>query len=335
MTAPFTDTRFGKAANAPFSSGVAAIAYDKKNNRLYYTPMLIDQLRYIDLKTMKVYFVNDSPTEALKVKNTDQSNIITRMVIADDGRGYALTNDGKHLIQFTTGKKIKTVNLGPLADDPANKTFSIHNSTTSFGGDMIADNDGNPYVFSAFQHVFKVNTTTRIARYLGKVSGLAANFTINGAAVTADNKILITSATQNTALYTVDIETLAASIIDTDMPWRSSDLANSNLLESRKRVPIPALLTPAQEVPDNRIGLYPNPVTANRFIVQFNQPEGKYTILVTDVLGRQTFQSIVTVNGKGQFEYLELPATTKKGIYLVKVVDQHSKSIFSRKIVIQ
>src|SRR6266513_4595743 len=32
----------------PFSTGVAAIAYDKKNNRLYYMPMFIDQLRYID-----------------------------------------------------------------------------------------------------------------------------------------------------------------------------------------------------------------------------------------------------------------------------------------------
>src|SRR5437762_1428850 len=45
----------------PFSTGVAAIAFDKKNNRLYYTPMFIDQLRYIDLKTMTVYYVTYQP----------------------------------------------------------------------------------------------------------------------------------------------------------------------------------------------------------------------------------------------------------------------------------
>ena len=30
------------------NSSVAAIAYDRKANRLYYAPMSIDQLRYID-----------------------------------------------------------------------------------------------------------------------------------------------------------------------------------------------------------------------------------------------------------------------------------------------
>jgi hypothetical protein len=42
---PLQDARFGTYANAPFATGVAALAYDKKNNRLYYTPMFIDQLR--------------------------------------------------------------------------------------------------------------------------------------------------------------------------------------------------------------------------------------------------------------------------------------------------
>src|SRR3989337_1252567 len=60
MNEPFIHAKFGKTANAAFGTGVAAIAYDKRNNRLYYTPMFIDQLRYIDLKTMKVYFVTTS-----------------------------------------------------------------------------------------------------------------------------------------------------------------------------------------------------------------------------------------------------------------------------------
>src|SRR5688572_5195003 len=99
FTAPISDARFGTIANAAFGTGVAAIAYDRKNSRLYYTPMLIDQLRYIDLKTMKVYFVNTPTIEGLKIKAADQSNIITRMAIGNDGNGYALTNDGNHLLR--------------------------------------------------------------------------------------------------------------------------------------------------------------------------------------------------------------------------------------------
>ncbi|HEY6062073.1 MAG TPA: hypothetical protein VIV35_00590, partial [Chitinophagaceae bacterium] len=40
-----------------FSSGVAALAFDSKHNRVYYTPMFIDQLRYYDLKSQQIYYV--------------------------------------------------------------------------------------------------------------------------------------------------------------------------------------------------------------------------------------------------------------------------------------
>src|SRR5215203_2440075 len=53
------DARYGTLLQAPFGTGVAAAAYDKKHNRLYFTPMFVDQLRYIDLKTMKLYYVTN------------------------------------------------------------------------------------------------------------------------------------------------------------------------------------------------------------------------------------------------------------------------------------
>ena len=108
---PLQDARFGKIANAAFATGVAAIAYDRKNQRIYYTPMFINQLRYIDLKTMKVYFVSTPEIGSLQIKAADQSNIITRMAIAGDGNVYALTNDGNHLLRINTGKKIFTHHL--------------------------------------------------------------------------------------------------------------------------------------------------------------------------------------------------------------------------------
>src|SRR5258708_5882253 len=38
----------------PFATNSAALAYDKKHERLYYTPMNIGQLRYIDLRSGKI-----------------------------------------------------------------------------------------------------------------------------------------------------------------------------------------------------------------------------------------------------------------------------------------
>jgi hypothetical protein len=87
----------------PFATNSAALAYDKKHERLYYTPMGIAQLRYIDLKSGKIYYFEDEPFGVLKGRH-DIQNQITRMVIASDGNGYALTNNANHLIQFTTGK---------------------------------------------------------------------------------------------------------------------------------------------------------------------------------------------------------------------------------------
>jgi hypothetical protein len=336
LTAPLSDARFGTIANAAFGTGVAAIAYDRKNSRLYYTPMLIDQLRYIDLKTMKVYFVNTPAIEGLKVKAADQSNIITRMAIGNDGNGYALTNDGNHLLRFTTGKNVTITDLGAVTDDQqANKSVSIHNSCSSFGGDMIADDDDNLYVFSARNQVFKININNKVATHLGAISGLPAGFTTNGAAVGTDNRIMIVSATNSTALYGLDYKTLNATPIESSIAWRSSDLANSNLLATRRSSTIPSVLAALNERNDTRIGLYPNPTVRKQFTVQFNQPEGNYTILVSDVLGRQTIRSVARVNGKGQTEAIQLPENTKRGIYLVKVVDQSSATIFSKKIVVQ
>jgi hypothetical protein len=334
LTEPLKDARFGKTANAAFATGVAAIAYDKKNQRIYYTPMFINQLRYVDMKTMKVYFVPTPDITSLKIKAPDQSNIITRMVIADDGNGYALTNDGNHLLHFTTGKKITITDLGGLADDPANKNVSVHNSCSSFGGDMIADDEGNLFLFSNRTNIFKINIKTKIATHLGAVSGLPPTFTINGAAVDQNNQILITSAVDNNNSFLVDSKTWAATPAEFTAGWRTADLANSNLLATRKSSPYVRLLPNADGVEDGRVQLYPNPVINNRFSVQFNLPEGNYTVQVKDVSGRQVTQTVTSIQAKNQIKTLSLPAASSKGFYLVKVIDQNNKTVYNKKILV-
>ena len=131
----------GANISQPFSTGVAALAYDRKNDRIYYAPMFIDQLRYIDLKTMKVYYVTDQSLSGQTNANNDNAKIISRMVIGPDGYGYAISNDATTFIRFSTGKNLIIEQLGTLVDDPANTGISVHNGCSSWGGDIVADNE--------------------------------------------------------------------------------------------------------------------------------------------------------------------------------------------------
>src|SRR6266536_484490 len=178
------DARYNNYSQVAFSTGVAAIAYDKKNDRIYYTPMFVDQLRYIDLKTMKVYYVADRSFIGQQNLHNDDAKVVSRMVITPDGYGYAITNDATTFIRFSTGKKLTIEQLGSLVDDPANTGISIHNRCSSWGGDMVADDAGNLYLFSANNSIFKINIDTKVAKWLGPIKGLPQGFTINGVVVT-------------------------------------------------------------------------------------------------------------------------------------------------------
>lgn len=339
---PVTDSRYGELANAAFGTGVASAAYDKKNNRLYYSPMFIDQLRYIDLRSMKTYYVSDEAFTGKPVKSADQGNIVTRMVIASDGNGYAMTNDGTQLIRFTTGKRTKITDMGPVVDDPANGSVSIHNSCSSFGGDMVADDEGNLYVFSARNHVFKINIESKVATHIGVVTGLQAGFSINGAAVTNDNKIIVSTAVATaTSYFSVDYKTLAASpYVISGTILSSADLANSNLLvtAAKNENPVTSVMTqPVDErSADSKVNIFPNPVTNNQFVVQLRKLDpGKYTIFVTDAMGKQVHQQVASVKGISQAETVQLDPSAARGMYLIKVTDHNSRMVYSTKVVVQ
>jgi hypothetical protein len=96
--------------------------------------MFVNELRYIDLAapSPKIYYFNNE-TLSKAANLNDEANHITRMVIAADGNGYALSNDGNHLIKFTTGRKPVITDLGALQDDVSNEKISVHNRCTSWG----------------------------------------------------------------------------------------------------------------------------------------------------------------------------------------------------------
>ncbi|MGZ5190798.1 MAG: T9SS type A sorting domain-containing protein [Flavisolibacter sp.] len=345
-------------SDKPFATNSAACAYDKKHERLYYTPMGINQLRYIDLKTNKIYYFEDEAFGTVKGSH-DVQNQITRMVIASDGDGYALTNDGNHLIKFTTGKKPQITDLGEVKD-ASDGAQSIH-SSNGYGGDMIADKQKNLYLITANRAVFKISIDNRTASYLGAIKGLPKGFSTNGAAVEEGTKVIVSSSSNTAGYYRFDLTTLQAEKVSTGASvFNASDLANGVLAFEKKKkekkqrdaVPPPPLVeqvdvvtnenkakqqTLLQEsVKKGAINVYPNPVT-NRYVkLSFeNQPAGRYEIQLMDALGKVIKVQRVTINNKVQIEEFRLPAVAANGNYLVKVVSSDNKVSIVNKIVVQ
>lgn len=332
------DAKWGNLLQTPFSTGVAAAAFDKSHNRLYYTPMFVDQLRYIDLKTMKVYYVTGQPLTGTGDMHNDEAKIITRMVIAPDGAGYAINNDGTSFIRFSTGKKPTIEQLGTLVDDPANNGISIHNRCSSFGGDMICDDNGNLYILTARNHVFKLNVENKVATHLGSIKNLPPNFTVNGAVVDGDGALLVSSAVDGKSYYSVNPKDWTAIAFEGAASiYRSSDLANSNFLStaSKKSTEITTISRPEEKF-SKLIAVYPNPVTASRISVQFSKvPQGDYTVEITDMLGRSVQQRRLTISAESQVQSLPLKESHSKGVYMIKVYDAQMQSVFTQKVTVQ
>lgn len=331
------DAKFGTALQRPFSTGVAALAYDRRHNRLYFTPMFVDQLRYIDLATMKVYYVTDKAFTGLGNMHNDEGKIVTRMVINPDGMGYAITNDANTFIQFTTDKNPKITALGSLVDDPSNGTVSVHNRCSSYGGDMIADDQGGLYMLTARNNVFKVDVTTRTAKLLGNIKGLQASFTVNGAAVDGDGNILVSSGVDGTAYYTVNPKDWSATPYSGKTVFRSSDLANSNYLSSTQNATkeIATIKSPVSKY-SSLVQVYPNPVTNSRFTLEFNKINtGSYTVVVNNVAGLSVSKRSLVVNSENQVQPITLPVSSAKGVYLVRVLDNNKKAVYEQKIMVQ
>lgn len=337
------DVSFVQMKDAPTLTMVAAAAYDKKHDKLFFTPMRIGELRWLDLSANSAVpqFYTEKLTLPTALDLNDEANHITRMDIAADGNGYAITNDGNHLIRFTTGKKTIITDLGNLVDAEDNKSgVSIHNRCTSWGGDMIADAYGFLYVISASHQVFKINIDTRIASYIGTITGLPGTYTTNGAAVDADDNIVVSSANSFEGFYKFKITDLAAVKMEgSDKNFNASDLANGNLLyqkeaDAKRTFNMPSLAPMPTINTDARI--FPNPVTASEFRVLFDgQKAGQYNIALTDLSGRAIMSRMVTVSVKLQTQTVQIPRATAKGMYLVKVTDAANQLVFTERIVVQ
>jgi hypothetical protein len=328
-----------KTQQSPFTSGVAAIALDKKHNRLFFTPMGFNQLRYIDLSTMQVYYVTDQTFSTITKEQHGPGKIISRMVITPDGTGYGISNDGTEFIQFTTGKKPMVKQLGSLIDASENKTISIHNSCTSYGGDIISDEKGNLVLLTGVNHIFKIDPETKLAAYTGYIQGLPKDFTTNAAVVNGDGQLLLSSAVGNVSNYLLDIKTLKASPFQTNnLAYHTSDLANSNYLTTNKN-PFKTIgnLQALKSRLSNEIHIYPNPIFEDsKFNIEFKGLKaGQYLVELVDIAGQPSFQRKISILSKTNTQTISFTPTMAKGLYLVRVVSIDKKHVFEQKLVVQ
>jgi Secretion system C-terminal sorting domain len=335
----------------PFATNSAAMAYDKKHDRLYYTPMSINQLRYIDLKSNKIYYFEDEAFGTVKGMG-DGPNQITRMVIASDGNGYALSNDANHFIRFTTGKKPTITDLGALTDDEKNGSNSVH-GPRGYGGDMVADASENLYLIMANRSVFKISIENKVATFVGAIKGLPRGFSTNGAMVEEGSKVIVASSESTVGYYRFDLTTMQAEQVSAQGDvFNASDLANGNLISLKKKkdtkdeetVKEEARQTITEEtaksrVPEifggNNISIYPNPVTNGTVKISFNDlPAGKYQVQLLDLSGKLVSTHEVNLSAKSQITDFNLPDVAK-GSYFVKVISEPNKVSVTSKLVVQ
>jgi hypothetical protein len=310
---------------------------------LFFVPMRMGQLRWMDANVK-----NDAPSfYGVAIPNykpsisSDENNNITRMVIASDNNGYAITNDGNHVYKFTTGKNPVVTDLGALIDAEENKGLSVHNKCSSWGGDMIADAYGKLYIISASRSIFVVDVNTLITTYKGTIGGLPANYTTNGAAVDADGNVILSSATAFVGYYKLNMKDLSTTKMEgSDVVYNASDLASGNLLYQKEADQARAnsfanTASPSTELSYASNTVFPNPVTGSNFRIMLGgEYQGNYTVVVTDLSGRALQTTKTTIVKGQQLQQVNLLSRPTAGTYLVKVLDGKGAEILSERVVI-
>jgi len=202
---------------------------------------------------------------------------------------------------------------------------------------MIADAFGKLYVISASHSVFSIDVNSRIATYMGTIQGLPVNYTTNAAAVNDEGNVVVASANMFDGYYSFKMSDLKAVKMEgSDMTYNTSDFANANLLFQKEAASLlNSKVVPVATAPvDAKV--FPNPVTNSSFNVLFdNQAEGNYTIILTDIAGRNILSKKVNITSGTQSEKINMSRGMAHGVYVVRVINQNQEVVINEKIVVQ
>lgn len=301
---------------------MAALAYDPSNNNLVYMPMFSSNIYVLNAKTKEITLVENTVS---KVTSCDINSHITRMATGYDGNIYALNNAGTQLLQISKkGNQYIVSDLGIITDDASNGKNSFTSMETGFGGDMIADAENNFYVFSASGNVFKVSTKELKAKFVGKVSGIPDNYSVNGSAVNSKGKVVIASA-KGDNLYEVDLQTLQAKALPGGEKPHIYDLASRYFANDRTSS-VSALAN---------IDIFPTRVNEHFINVNVNDKsvKGNLKLNVFDISGKNVGKQDLSVKD-GSLNQQVLLKNLINGAYIVNITDESGKVLLSKKIIV-
>lgn len=324
----FSQTRNGAVTedkntyNNAQAVNMATLAYDASNNNLVYMPMFSSNIYVLNAKSRETTLIENN---VARVTACDINSHFTRMATGYDGSIYAINNVGTQFIKISkSGNQYSVTDLGIITDDSANGKSSFTIMETGFGGDMIADAEGNFYVFSASGNVFKVLTKELKARFVGKIAGIPDNYSVNGSAVNSKGNVVIASA-KGGSLYEVDLNTLQAKQLPGEQNLHIYDLA-SKYFANDKAISANAFAN---------IDLYPTRVNEKLINITINDKsvKGAVKLNVFDLSGKNVFVQPLSVKDGFLRQQVDL-GNLVSGAYLVNISDESGKVLLNKKIVV-
>ncbi len=87
----------------------------------------------------------------------------------------------------------------------------------------------------------------------------------------------------------------------------------------------------------NKIGVYPNPASANGLVkLAFeDQPSGRYQIQLTDISGKLISSKEVNINNRLQVQDFNIPGMIVTGNYMIKVMNKGNKTVSVTQLLVQ
>ena len=301
---------------------MAALAYDASNNNLVYMPMFSSNIYILNPNTQEITLVENT---AVRVTSCDINSHITRMSAGYDGNIYAMNNAGIQFLQISKKSGQYTVSdLGIVKDDASNGKNSFTAMETGFGGDMIADADNNFYVFSASGNVFKITTKELKAKFVGKITGLPENYSVNGSAVNAEGKVLVASA-KGAGLYEVDLKSLQAKPLSGEEKPHIYDLASKYFANDRI----------ASSNALAGIDIYPTRVDEHLINISVNDKaiKGNLKLTVFDFSGKSVMKQDLVVKDGSLNQQVDLNNIVS-GAYMINITNESGKILLNKKILV-
>lgn len=301
---------------------LATLAFDASGNNLVYMPMFSSNIYVLNQKTKEITLVENT---VARVSSCDINSHITRMATGYDGNIYAINNAGTQFLQISKKHDQYIVSdLGIIKDDASNGKNSFTSMETGFGGDIIADADNNFYVFSASGNVFKVSTKELKTKFVGKITGLPENYSVNGAAVNSKGNIVVASA-KGSALYELNLNSLEAKLLPGEQNLHIYDLASKYFANDR----VAATNTFAN------IDIYPTKVEDQTITVNVNDKsvKGNIKVNIFDISGKSVMSSNLSVKDGNLNQQIQL-RNLVTGAYLINITEESGKTLLSKKILV-